>query len=455
MSLQRRLLLYLLVCAPLVWGVTLWFSVDRARHEVNELFDSELIRLAHLVQATLHPAASDDASQPRPEGDTGKADVRDLAVMVWDREGRRLMADREGAALPYRPDAAGFVDVVVGDHLWRTYYLQSMEGRWLVAAGQKALERSELVFGLTASQLLPWLLMLPVLLLAMTWAVRRALGPVHHLTGQLAARGPDDLKPMAPPHVPTELVPLLGAMNALLVRMDSALARERRFTADAAHELRTPLAVLRAQWDVVRRSSAAGGERAGAQQKFKAGLDRLDRLVTQLLALSQLDDAHAMNLQTDIEWPTLVEQAMTDVLPLAQERRVELACEWPGGESGEHAGFPLRGDPNLLGVLLRNLLDNAVRHGAPGAPVVLRFGADRLTVENDGPPLSPEVLQRMGERFYRPEGQDEIGSGLGVSIARRIAELHGLLVVYANRANAQGVMATLTTAPKAPPSAPT
>ena len=317
MSLQRRLLIYLLVAAPMVWGLGLWISVNRASHEVNELFDSELIRLARQVQATLSAAAAPSSAPAGPAGDMGEADVRDLAIVVWDREGRQLMADREGADLPYRRDASGFAEIKIGDELWRTYYLQSFDGSWLVAAGpegrgaQRAGVRSH---GQPAGALAAGAAGAAA---GHDLAVRRALAPVRQLTRELADRRPDDLKPVAA-HAPTELAPLVMAMNGLFSRIDATMARERRFTADAAHELRTPLAVLRAQWDVVRRASTQGSERADAERQFARGLDRLDRLVTQLLALSRLDDTRAMNFDTPIQWAALVEEVVSDVLPLAE-----------------------------------------------------------------------------------------------------------------------------------------
>lgn len=440
MTLQRRLMLYLLVCAPIVWAAALAVSVQRARHEVNELFDSEMIRLARQVQVTLDPAAADPpALQPEQLGDSGEADLHDLAIAVWNREGKLQRADREGVALPWRPDAAGFVDLTLGEDLWRVYYLQSFDGRWLVAAGQKVYERDEIVFDLTASQLAPWLLVLPVLLGAMAWAVRQALRPVRDLTRELASRSPDDLQPVPVGHAPAELAPMVEAMNGLFHRIDDAMARERRFTADAAHELRTPLAVLRAQWDVVRRAPT-GEARREAEAKLGAGLDRMDRLVTQLLALSRLDTVGAARGDTEIDWPVLVEEVFSDCLPLAERRGIELACDWPA--PGAHP-FPLLGDPHLLAVLLRNLVDNAVRYAPAGSTVTLRFGPHSLAVDNEGPPLDEAVRQRLGERFYRPDGQDESGTGLGVSIARRIASLHGLTLTYGARPDGQGVVATL------------
>ncbi|CAN7737179.1 ATP-binding protein [Variovorax sp. LjRoot175] len=439
MSLQRRLLTYLVVCAPLVWAVALFVSVDRARHEVNELFDTELIRLARQVHARLPGTAAVLPPAPAPGSvGSGEADVRDLAIAVWDADGRLMLADGEGAQFP-RVDGAGFVDERINGNLWRVYYLRSLAGEGMVAAGQKAYERDELVFSLTASQVVPWLLVLPLLLVIMAWAVRRALAPVHQLTAELRSRRADDLQPVPKGQAPAELKPLVDAMNGLFARIEAMLARERRFTADAAHELRTPLAVLRVQWDVVRRA-ASGLERAQAEAKFTAGMERMSRLVSQMLALSRLEATHAASLTTEVQWPTIVEHAVNDCLVLAERRRIDLACEWP--PRGRHP-MPLLGDEHLLTVLLRNLLDNAVRYAPRGTAVTLRVAEEQLEMENEGESLSPEQLLRLGERFYRPAGQQEGGSGLGVSIARRIAELHGLEVMFGAGANGKGVRVVL------------
>lgn len=447
MSLQRRLLLYLLICAPLVWGVALYESIKQARYEVNEMYDAELIRLARQVQATLRSDAYlPSLSQPLPSKGSAvstTADVGDLALAVWDANGSLVLSDNEGVQLTRYPEAVGFRNESLRGKPWRIYYLQSATGAWLVAAGQRIKERDELVYSVTASQITPWILVLPALLIAMALAVRRALAPLRGLTTELQARDATDLRLIPNSHAPTELKPLVRAMNGLFQRIDETLARERRFTADAAHELRTPLAVLRAQWDVVRRS-AGGAERAQAEAKLTKGMDRLDRLVTQMLALSHLESAVEpsghLSMTTPVQWPQVVEQAISDCLPVAERRHTELACEWP------HEGvtpLPLNGDANLLNVLLRNLLDNAVRYAPAGSLVTLRVLPDRLEVDNDGEPLPASQIARMGERFYRPEGQQEFGSGLGVSIVQRIAALHGLTVVIGARTDGSGVQVTL------------
>lgn len=443
-SLQRRLLLSVLVSAPLVWAVALVASVNHARHEVNELYDSELIRLAREVQSTLLIAGDAEAGLPpgaggRRQGD-GVADLADLAIAVWDRQGRRLLSDREGAMLEYRPEAVGFVDQTIDGREWRVYYLQSGNGNRLVAAGQREHERDEVVWGLTLSQLVPWLLMLPVLLVVLAWAVRRALAPAHALAEQLKTRAAADLAPLAAPdEVPVELSPLVAAINGSFSRTAELLQRERRFVADAAHELRTPLATLRAQWEVVR-GSRSEAERSHAQGRLDAGLERMDRLVTQLLALSRADSADASLLTTPIEWAEVVERAMNDCLALAERRRIELACDWP--PEGEPA-LPLRGDPQLMTVVLRNLLDNAVRYAPEGSAVTLTLLPTHLQLDNAGPPLSDAQRRLLGQRFHRDDGQRETGSGLGISIVQRIAQLHGLVLEVGAGEGGQGVRVVL------------
>ncbi len=444
-SLQRRLMVYLLLSAPLVWLMAVAVSVNRAQHDVNELFDTELIRLARQVQVVLGQA-SGQAKAPVAVADAaaiGAADLSDFAIAVWDARGQLYLADREGGELPRRANAAGFVTEELRGQLWRVYYLPAPGGEWLVAAGQKAYERDELVYDLTISQVLPWLLVLPLLLAALAWAVRRALAPVVAVAGDLEQREASNLKPLPLDGAPAELTPLLQAINAQFARVDALLTRERRFTADAAHEMRTPLAVLRAQWDVVRRARDEP-ERAAAQERFAAGLDRMDRLVTQMLALSRVDSraaaAQAVPWEREVDWPAVVEQAMSECLPLAERRRIEFACEWP---LQPREALPLLGDAELLAVMLRNLLDNAARYAPPGTLVTVRFSRDRLEVENAGAALEPPELERLGERFRRPSGQQESGSGLGISIVQRIAALHGLSVRFGPREDGTGMKAVV------------
>ncbi len=424
MSLRRRLLIYLLICAPVVWGLALVWSARSARQEVNEMFDTELVRLARQVQAVTAPQESGGALPQRDSGPGGAADLDDLAIAIWDREGKPLLPDEDGPQLPRRDQTLGFADVTLGGEAWRVYYMPSPDGERLIAVGQMLHERDELVWSFLGAQALPWLLVLPLLLVGLAWGVRVALSPLDALAGELKRRDADDLRSVSLERAPSELLPMLAAMNGLFGRIGETLVRERQFTADAAHELRTPISVLTAQWAVYR-GAHEGPERERAARAMDAGLARMARLVEQLLGLSRLDATERLKHTAPLDWPLLVEEVMSDVLPLAGRRRIELGCEWADGEDGAAPAW--RGDRHLMGLLLRNLLDNAVRYAPEGSAVTLRFGRHTVAVENTAPAgLDGTQLAGWGERFHRPDGQAENGSGLGVSIARRIAELHGL-----------------------------
>jgi two-component system sensor histidine kinase QseC len=441
-TLQRRLMILLLLSAPLVWGAGLLFGLNRARLEINELFDTQQIRLARQILSTLPsvtlngtPAATPAATSPGSLGDAG---LEDLSIAVWNQRNQLLLFDREGVLLPARHGAQGFGDMTLEGEAWRVYYLPSASGEWEIAIGQKQEERDELVWNLLAGQLVPWVLTLPVLLLVMAGAVRQALKPVRALTAQIDRRSANDLKPLtAPETLPTDLAPLLQAMNAMLARIAQSHDRERRFIADAAHELRTPLAALQAQWDAQHLQASATSSSASAaaakppQDKIAQGFARMGRLVSQLLALSRLEHAPpATHVPPALNWSALVERLFGELLPQADRAGVELECVWPADGAEP---LPLHADPELVAAMLRNLLDNALRHSAPGQTVSLRLLSDGIEVIDDGPGVDDQHLERLGERFFRPAGQDGLGSGLGLSIVSRIAGLQGLQVSWSNR----------------------
>jgi two-component system sensor histidine kinase QseC len=440
-SLQRRLMLLLLAGAAVLWVVTLTASFLHARHEINELFDTQQIRLARQVYSTLPDSSADPSPrwEPSPSGahGQGEAELADLSIAVWDRAGQLLVADREGVLLPRSASGTGFRDVELNREQWRVYSLHTQDGPWEVAVGQRMGERKELILDLVLSQLSLWILALPVLLVAILGSVRHALRPLRALAQEVEKRNPDELQPL-PEDMPGELKPLVHAMNRLFGRVGAVIEHERQMTADAAHELRTPIAALQAQLEVAQMAQAAPA-REQALSKLDAGIERLGGLVGQLLALARVEALPALREAGAVRWDRVMEQVLSDCLPHADRRQAEIECEWPPA-----GGAPLAfdGDEDLLAVMLRNLVDNAVRYAQRGARVSVVFGSDAITVEDNGPGVPARHLGRLGDRFYRPPGQGEPGSGLGLSIVRRIAELHGLDVRFENRAEG-GFRATL------------
>lgn len=440
MTLQRRLLLLLLIGAPLIWLIAVGFALWRADYEINELFDTQQVRLAQQVAALLPSAQLNGGPRTLPPAAAAgsAAELDDLSVAVWNERGELLLADREGVVLPFDAAASGFVDRMLDRQKWRVYYLPA-GGAWRVAVGQAAAERSELLRDLLVSQLVPWLLMLPVLLAVLVAAVRRGLQPVREIAQQVRQRRADRLTPLVVAETPAELRPLLAEMNDLFARIDAALEHERRLTADAAHELRTPLAALRAQWETAQ-LAAGDADRARAFAQIGVGIERLSHLVAQLLALAGVESRGAPVFTAAVDWRRVVQDALTDVLPLIESTGTEVSVAWP--EDGA-APLPLTGDPGLLATLLRNLLDNALRYAPPRTQVQVQFSARAVTVEDEGPGLSAEQLARLGDRFYRPAGQAQPGSGLGISIVLRIAALHGLQVRFENRSG-RGLRVSIT-----------
>ena len=204
------------------------------------------------------------------------------------------------------------------------------------------------------------------------------------------------------------------------------MTRERRFTSDAAHELRSPLAALKVQTDVAQLSQDDPQAQEKALAQLHAGIDRASRLVDQLLTLSRLDSLESLDGVEQIPMADLLQSAVMDIYPSAQQAGIDIRLHINAPE------VTRTGQQLLLSLLARNLLDNATRYSPRGSVVDVTLNTRSVTVRDNGPGISPDALARLGERFYRPPGQDATGSGLGLSIVKRIAALHGMRVSLGN-----------------------
>lgn len=453
MSLTRRLMLALCVAAPLVWLLASALAWREARHEIDEMADTGQVRLArHLLELALNGAPLDAWTlpplAPRP-GRLLEAIEDTLTSAVWV-DGRPVGGYGDIHALPFRDDLDGFVETVVSGRSWRIYYLREPRepARRVVAIAQTIEERDEFTTEVLRALALPWLALLPAMLAVVGVAARYALRPLRSLSAEVEGRDANDLGRIDQANVPIDLQPLVVSVNRLFERIESALRLERRFTADAAHELRTPIAAVRAQWDAVR-LARSDTERERASEGVRRGLERLDRLATQMLAMARADSSAVLEARP-IDWPAVVGDAIEDALPLIHARDARIEVDWPGGAV---APMPLDGDPALIASLLRNLIDNAVRYGPRGGAVRVALEPDRLVVEDSGPGLDGTQRERLGERFRRPDGSAAPGSGLGVSIVLRVASLHGLRVDWETRREGPGLRVVVSRAAAGPAAA--
>ncbi|OYQ42153.1 two-component sensor histidine kinase [Rhodoferax sp. TH121] len=423
-SLQLRLLVLLSVSLTVVWlSVAVWTWVD-ARHEVDELMDSHLAQAAAIL--VVQPLdLEDDAVADAPA--LHKYNAR-VAFQVF-HEGTLVMRSANAGAEPLSRQRRGFDTVRLGNERWRVFATRGAESDVQVYVGEQIDSRNDIVWAMLRGMLLPMALALPVLAALLWWAVQRALVPLRTLSHTLRQRAPDALNPVMVPDVPTEMQPLVAELNGLLARIERMVQSERRFTADAAHELRTPIAAIRAQAQVALGAGDDAAERNHALQTTLAGCDRAAHLVDQLLALARLDAGATIPAADACDLRALAREVAADLAPAALERGQDLELEDGGSDVDRDATCVVSAPAAWLLMLLRNLLDNALRYSPDGARVQVRVantaGPVVLEVHDSGPGMAEADLQRLGERFFRVLGHTQSGSGLGWSIVRRIAEVTG------------------------------
>jgi len=419
-SLQGRVLALVLGLVAAVWvatAATMWIDT---RHELDELLDSHLAQAAALL--VVHQVGEIEEERT-PDAPTLHRYAPKVAFQVF--HGGRLVV--RSANAPERPmlDPArfsnGFRTIAIDGTSWRVFAAHGGERDVQVFVGEQVASRISILRAVLAGALWPLALALPLLAIAVWWAVHRGTAPMRRLGHALAARQPQALEPVALQGAPSEMVPMVEALNGLFERIRALLEAERRFTADAAHELRTPLAAIRAQAQVAR-GEADDARRRHALDGVLEGCDRVARLMDQLLTLARLE-ASEVKIAGVVDLAAVTKRVAAELAPgaIARHQRVELEGAAPA---------PIRGDEALLGVLVRNLVDNAVRYSPREARVRVRLEreADRVTlsVEDSGAGMAEPDRRRLGERFFRVAGSGESGSGLGWSIVRRVAAVHGL-----------------------------
>nr|WP_232807602.1 quorum sensing histidine kinase QseC [Serratia surfactantfaciens] len=435
---RLRLILIFSLLALLTWSTASVVAWVMSRNTINEVFDTQQMLFAkRLATANLGDLLADESARSLPKtkklvhhGKRGEQDDDALAFAIFDRQGKMLLNDGEnGADFLFDEEREGFTDGERkgDDDSWRLLWLTSPDGRYRIVVGQEWDYRRDMALGMVTGQLVPWLVTLPVLMLLIALMVGRELRPLRAVAAGLRRRAPDDETPLDARQVPTEVRPLVDALNALFARINALLVRERRFTSDAAHELRSPLAALRVQTEVVQLAGDDAPMREHALDNLTVGIERATRLVDQLLTLSRLDSLSDLAELAPVDWNELVTMTLAEQDKQAHAAGVTLRYEQQGTPPAR------QGQTLLLSLLLRNLLDNAVRYTPQGGVVTVTLSERSLTVVDDGPGVTAEHLARLGERFYRPPGQEQTGSGLGLSIVQRIAGLHGLQVSFANR----------------------
>lgn len=413
LSLKLRIGLWVGLMVTVVWIGAAVVTVRLLFHEVNEIFDRDLRATAErILPIVIHEHEEEGRAFGGKSKDIERMRDHQDDVEFTVTSGRTgLVLRSEGAAEISFPSVEGFHS----NATYRFYVDHAKRGDLTIAVARPLATRRALAVAATGALSLPLLVVIPLTLLGIYAVVRRGLKPLVTLETEMERRGPDNLAPIALGDLPRELGPMVEATNTLMARVEAGFEAERSFAANAAHEMRTPVAGAMAQAQRLQRESGDPSVVARASE-IVATLKRLNRYSEKLMQMARAEGAR-MRQDGTMDLRAVVEIIVQDFERSEVGHRIDL--ELPA------APVPSDLDPDGFGIVLRNLIENALRHGAADQPVTVRLSADRcLSVANAGPVLPPEQLTRLSGRFMRGDGAGN-GTGLGLSIVQIIAERSG------------------------------
>lgn len=456
-SIRRFLLSGILALVSASLAVSALIGYLEASHEMEELFDARLAQSARITNQLLGryleqngelPANGTvyqewEQSNPEPwqkdksfnlRGEDreltpfGHEFERNLYFQLLSEQGGILLRSPSAPNQPLGMLAPGFNSVTKDNHEWRTFTLYNQDAHtWLIVA-ERDDERSELASKMATLTMLPLLITLPFLLGLLWWLISRGLAPLRQLAQAIGERHPANLSPLNLKIRAQELTPLTNEINRLMHALADTIEREKQFTNEAAHELRTPLAVLR-----IHSENALAAEDAESRQhslqKMLLALDRSDRLLRQLLTQARIDNQQGLEL-SELNLNQLLQGTLATLAPIALKKDQQLSLE--GTEQ-----LTVMGQATLLELMFSNLIDNALRYTQAQGEIVVEACQEghrvRVDIRDNGPGIPTAALSRLCERFFRVNPQQGDGVGLGMAIVSRIAQLHGADLDIHNR----------------------
>lgn len=430
-SLRRRLLLAILGVFISAWIITTLSSYVDSRGEVEKLLDSELEQVARaLLTLSQHELAEQlQASQTSDVPNNKTLDIfgyeqsqlaAKLAFQVWIGD---TLALRSSNSPPKRlaQITSGFTELESQDMRWRVFSLTDEQQHITTYVGQQFSARDDLVGAIALRTIIPVFLAVPIIAF-LTWVcIGQALRPLEKVAERVARRSSFDLSPIEDPNFPTETKPLIDSLNRLFGRLAHAFDTTRRFTADAAHELRTPLAGIAAQTDVALLATDPA-VRSAALMNMKTAIKSMAHLVQQLLTLARCDSATSSTVFSPVDLSATVSSTLQQLEFSATTHQIKM--QFTGQDS-----LTVEGCATSLALITRNIVDNAIRYTPPGGAVNVEVGEQDnrvwLRVTDTGPGIDPAQRELLFQRFYRGAQQHVSGSGLGLSIVQRCVDIHG------------------------------
>ena len=459
-SIRQYLLLGMFATLLLAFMMSLLISYRAINYEIAEVYDAQLVQDARFIEGFLNQKSYkidwSHISQALAhinqlsfnQGEEANADghsyERKMAIQVWDNQGNLLLTTPNAPQHALSPLKKGFFRQQHSNNDWYIYSHQIPNNKYWLLVAEHADIRNEITEKMLSSLLIGSLMSLLLIAVLISWIIKNGLAPLNQLSKAMQARDLDYLQPVqlsqTPPH---ELKPVLQALNHLLQRLDEGLERERRFLADAAHELRTPLAVLKLQLQVAQQAPTLNEMRQGVDNAL-LGVNRSTHTVEQLLTLARIE-ANKQTLQREsIDMVALAQEVVANLFPLALDKQQDIELLYTQ-ETVLYTGNRL-----LLSILLRNLLSNAIYYSPMHAQISVKVEALNngvlWAVYDSGQGVPAEDIPRLMQRFYRhQQSKDSAGTGLGLSIVQKVVELHqGKVNIYNQKAGGLAVEVVLS-----------
>lgn len=429
-SIRRFLLINLLLAITLTTYVTLVGNYYIDQREIQKHLDFLMSQYAYSLQALLndedletHHQEIQQQLDAVPKFTKNSFDQGNYQLIIWDKNQKVLLHTAHAPALSLQSFHPGLVDAYREGETWRVFTLPAKKsGRYNISVIENYNIRNDLAQRITRDDIYVMLITYPLCGLLIWIIIGRGLSILRKVESEVADRAPSHLEPVSIEYVPVEIKPLIDELNRLFFRLQLAIDREKRFSADAAHELRTPLAALKTQTQIAMRVTDPA-ELKQILTNVIVGVDRCTHVIQQLLTLSKLaPEADTINDSIHVNLVKLTAEVVAQLAPFAVDKNVEIFLE------SEKENISVMGNVTALSILVRNLVDNAIRYTPSGGVVKVAIDVTIknviLRVIDNGPGIPPELHERVFERFFRVLGTKASGSGLGLSIVQQIARLH-------------------------------
>ncbi len=443
-SIKRFLLIAIIAPIATIWAVSASLNFHESQEQIEELFDAELAQMSRMLQAVITTnikLSTNKAPQPlnyldkeilndafghQEYNEQGHRYEKKLAFQVWNTQGKLFFENHVQLPKSFGQLKAGFQTISADELKWRSFTLKDEDYGFWIKVAQREDVRTELTNEIAWNTTWPSLVIVPFLILVIGWVIQKGLSPLRAISVELKGRDYNNLSKLNESDYPSELKHMVDELNSLFQRVNSSYERERRFTADAAHELRTPLSISKVHLQNIQQVSE-NSQVTDFVSKALVGINRLIHMVQQLLILSRLDTHQQEKNKTTLYLNTLCSEIIQEMTKNPGTPKHDIHLHAP------NEGIEILANESSLRILLRNLLDNACRYAQAESPIDVVLNSTSISIKNQCPSLKEEELPHLFERFKRGATSSKQGSGLGLSICQQICQLNGFHLSLNNR----------------------